>query len=102
MVVHFYHKDFESCKVVDDRMRAICKKFICTKFVFINAEKCPFFVGKLMVKMLPAILCFTDGVASERMDGLAELGREDFSAALLAMKLAEKGAIEFSGDPDEF
>ena len=52
--------------------------------------------------MLPAILCFADGVASERMDGLAELGREDFSAALLAMKLAEKGAIEFSGGPDEF
>ena len=51
VVVHFYHKDFESCKVVDDRMRAICKKFICTKFVFINAEKCPFFVGKLTVKI---------------------------------------------------
>lgn len=102
VVCHFYHKDFESCKVVDDRMRVICKKFIGTKFIYMDAEKAPFFVGKLMVRVLPAILCFTDGVCTGRMDGLGELGRADFSAAMLGMRLAEKGAIEFSGDADEF
>ena len=92
-VVHFYKKEFESCKVVDDRMRTVAKKVLSTKFVYIDAEKASFFVGKLGIKILPAIICFDDGKAIGRLDGLSELGREDFSAAMLAMKLAEKGGI---------
>lgn len=102
VVCHFYHKEFESCKVFHDRYRTLAKKFQRTKFVYIDAEKAPFFVTKLSIKILPCMICFTDGVATERMLGTMELGNTmDFSAALLALRLAEKGMIEYEGDGDE-
>jgi len=102
VVCHFYHNEFESCKTFHDRFRTLAKKFQRTKFVYINAEKSPFFVGKLGVKILPCCVCFEDGVAVERLIGTMELGNnEDFSAALLALRLAEKGVLEYDGDGDE-
>lgn len=53
-VVHFFHKDFESCKVADMHLSKCAKKFIGTRFVSLNSEKAPFFVEKLSVaKTLP-------------------------------------------------
>ena len=102
VVCHFYHRDFESCKVFHDRFRTLAKKFQRTKFVYIDAEKAPFFVTKLQIKILPCCICFEDGVASDRLIGTMELGNnEDFSAALLALRLAEKGMIEYDGDGDD-
>eukprot|EP01050_Picozoa_sp_SAG11_P009810 SAG11_NODE_949_length_6408_cov_16.986210_7_plen_239_part_00 len=102
VVCHFYHKDFESCKVFDDRFRILAKKFQRTKFIYIDAEKAPFFVTKLGVKILPCCVCFMNGVAVDRLIGTMELGNTtDFSAALLALRLAEKGMIEYDGDGDE-
>lgn len=43
-VVHFYHNDFERCKIVDKHLREIAYKHQETKFVYLNAEKCPFFI----------------------------------------------------------
>lgn len=48
-VVHFYHKDFERCKIVDMHLREISKQHVEAKFVTLNAEKTPFFVQKLQV-----------------------------------------------------
>lgn len=50
VVVHFYHRDFERCKIMDKHLRILCKQFIGTKFVHIDAEKSHFFVGKLAVR----------------------------------------------------
>lgn len=50
VVVHFYHRDFERCKIMDKHLRILCKQFIGTKFVHIDAEKAHFFVGKLAVR----------------------------------------------------
>ena len=49
IVVHFFHKDFERCKVMDMHLNIIAKKHTESKFVKIDAEKCPFFVTKLAV-----------------------------------------------------
>merc|ERR1711998_565532 len=49
-VVHFYHKQFEKCKVIDMHLRKCAKKFLGTRFVRLDAEKAPFFVAKLQVK----------------------------------------------------
>jgi thioredoxin-like negative regulator of GroEL len=43
----------------------------------LNAEKSPFFVQKLAVKMLPSVICFIDGVAVDRVVGFSELGNTD-------------------------
>ena len=47
VVVHFYHKDFERCKIMDMHLKELCKTHIESKFCRIDAEKCPFFVAKL-------------------------------------------------------
>ncbi len=44
VVCHFYHKDFERCKIVDMHLREIAKAHVEAKFVFLNAEKAPFFI----------------------------------------------------------
>jgi len=43
------------------------------KFVKINAEKTPFFVRKLMIKVLPSVVFFQDGVAFDRLVGFQGL-----------------------------
>jgi hypothetical protein len=48
-VVHFYHKDFERCKIVDHHLSQICREHTETKFAKLDAEKCPFFVTKLAI-----------------------------------------------------
>ena len=47
VVVHFFHKDFERCKIMDHHLNIIAKTHTETKFSSIDAEKCPFFVTKL-------------------------------------------------------
>jgi len=49
VVVHFYHKDFERCKIVDHHLRQIASTHVEAKFVYLDAEKAPFFIQKLQV-----------------------------------------------------
>jgi thioredoxin-like negative regulator of GroEL len=45
----------------------------------INAEKCPFFVEKLKIKVLPTIIYFIDGKSVHTVTGFDEFGgNEDF------------------------
>jgi len=94
VVVHFYHNDFETCKVMDHHLDIICRKHTETKFVKINAEKCPFFVAKLQVQVLPTVICFMDGVAFDRIVGFEDLGGdENFPTLVLTRKLVKTGCI---------
>ncbi len=43
-VVHFFHNDFERCKIVDMHLQRICKEHLETRFVRLNADKAPFFI----------------------------------------------------------
>ena len=77
VVVSFYHKDFERCKIIDMHLHKICKQHPEARYVRIDAEKCPFFVSKLNVQMLPTLILFENGVAIGRIVGFEELGGED-------------------------
>lgn len=95
VVVHFYHNDFERCKIMDMHLDKICKQHTETKFVKINSEKCPFFVAKLQIQTLPTVICFMDGVAFDRIVGFDELGGVDeFPTLLLTRKLVKTGCIK--------
>lgn len=99
---HFYHRDFESCKVVDNHLKAIAKRRPIMKFVKIDAEKARFFVGKLQVRLLPTLIVFKDGKAVDRVVGLDELGETiEFPTARLEERLAQCGAYEFSVDAED-
>jgi len=102
-IVHFYHRHFEKCKVMDMHLGKCAKKFFGTRFVKLNAEKAPFFVEKLAVRTLPCVVVFIDGVAKGRQIGFEGLGGDDFTTAQLAWKFKEwEGIEEEFGPEDEF
>lgn len=45
-----------------------------TKFVKLNAQKAPFFIQKLGIKVLPTLCCFINGVLKDKIVGFDELG----------------------------
>eukprot|EP00916_Digyalum_oweni_P021275 GHVL01035364.1.p1 GENE.GHVL01035364.1~~GHVL01035364.1.p1 ORF type:complete len:205 (+),score=33.10 GHVL01035364.1:236-850(+) len=78
VVCHFYHKDFERCKLIDKHLYDLAPKFIKTRFIRINAEKSPFFVEKLKIRTLPTIVLFDDGLAYHHLIGFSEMGGSDY------------------------
>eukprot|EP01112_Ceratiomyxa_fruticulosa_P015417 TRINITY_DN452_c0_g1_i1.p1 TRINITY_DN452_c0_g1~~TRINITY_DN452_c0_g1_i1.p1 ORF type:complete len:177 (+),score=35.23 TRINITY_DN452_c0_g1_i1:211-741(+) len=94
VVVHFFHKDFTRCKIMDSHLERITQQFFGTKFLKIEAEKAPFFVNKLQIKVLPAVVCFIDGVATDRLVGFDELGGSDsFKTETLIKWLGKAGVL---------
>ena len=95
VICHFYHKDFERCKIIDMHLREIAKTHLEARFVYLNAEKSPFFIQKLQIQVLPTILCFVDGIALDRVVGFADLGnRDDFPRLTLTRRLIRSGALK--------
>merc|ERR1712113_896741 len=94
-VVHFYHNNFEKCKIMDMHLRKCARKFFGTRFVKLDAEKAPFFVQKLQIKTLPCVVVFNDGVAIGRQVGFDGLSMgEEFDTIQLAWKIREWKGIE--------
>ena len=72
------------------------------KFVTINAEKCPFFIAKLQIQVLPTIICFMDGVAADRIVGFEELGGQDeFPEVVLTRRLINTGCLKAKNDQEK-
>ena len=87
-VCHFYHKDFERCKIMDKHLSIIAQQHPETLFVKINAEKTPFFTEKLKVRVLPTVCVFKDGKEIDRIVGFADIGMsDDFPTINLTRKL---------------
>lgn len=100
-IVHFYHRGFERCKIMDMHLSKCAKKFFGTRFVKLNSEKAPFFVEKLRVKCLPCIVVFNDGVALDRQVGFDGLPGDEFTSGQLAWRLKEMGGMEEDFGPDD-
>jgi thioredoxin-like negative regulator of GroEL len=95
-LVHFFHKDFEKCKIIDHHLKILAPQYMECKFLCMNAEKCPFFVEKLQVQILPTIICFFDGVVVDKVIGFEGLGKnlpedriDEFPTRDLARRLGE-------------
>jgi len=94
LVAHFAHSDFESCKLVDAHLERLATKWLGTRFVRIEASDAPFFVTRLKVKVLPAVLCFVDGACSGRIVGFDELGgTKDFSTRVFEKALSSRDVL---------
>mmetsp|Transcript_1979 Transcript_1979/g.4753 ORF Transcript_1979/g.4753 Transcript_1979/m.4753 type:complete len:251 (+) Transcript_1979:56-808(+) len=100
-IVHFYHRNFEKCKIMDMHLGKCAKKFFGTRFVKLNAEKAHFFVEKLAIRTLPCVVTFNDGKAVGRQVGFEGLGGDEFATAQLAWKFKEWGCISEEVDPEE-
>jgi len=105
-VVHFYHLQFEKCKIMDMHLRKIAKKFMGTRFVRMDSEKAPFFTQKLGIQTLPCAVVFSDhGVAKGRQVGFEGLdqskGDGEFSTIELAFTIKMMGGLEENFEPDD-
>jgi thiol-disulfide isomerase/thioredoxin len=95
VVVHFFHRDFDRCKILDKHFTALCQKHFATRFIKISAPDAPFFIEKLQVRTLPCIVSFIDGVAGDRIVGFEELGgKDDFTTERLENRLIKGGTVK--------
>lgn len=105
VICHFFHKDFEKCKVIDMHLRRIAHQHLESKFIRVDAEKTPFFVDKLRIRVLPCIIVFNNGVACPEenrimgyeglADDMPEDKKDEFPMARLQEKLADLGCIKY-------
>eukprot|EP00811_Abedinium_folium_P007448 NODE_16875_length_973_cov_3.938534.p1 GENE.NODE_16875_length_973_cov_3.938534~~NODE_16875_length_973_cov_3.938534.p1 ORF type:complete len:247 (+),score=70.61 NODE_16875_length_973_cov_3.938534:113-853(+) len=101
-IVHFYHREFERCKILNMHLGKCAKRFFGTRFVQLNAEKAPFFVDKLNIKTLPCIVVFVNGIAVGRQTGFEGLtGGDEFPTAQLAWRFREWGGLEEEFGPED-
>eukprot|EP00922_Rhytidocystis_sp_ex-Travisia-forbesii_P032945 GHVS01049014.1.p1 GENE.GHVS01049014.1~~GHVS01049014.1.p1 ORF type:complete len:222 (+),score=41.60 GHVS01049014.1:215-880(+) len=77
VVCHFYEDGFERCRIVDKHLQILAPLHTLTKFIKLNATKSSFFVRKLSIRTLPAVVLFVDGVAVHSVVGFAEFGGSD-------------------------
>jgi thiol-disulfide isomerase/thioredoxin len=106
VAVHFFHKDFERCKIMDHHLQIIATKYIQCKFLRIDAEKTPFFVDKLKVRTLPTLFVFKEGKVVERLTGfeglvISEDEPDKWHTPSLEKWLHSTGAIRYSPSEEE-
>ncbi|XP_064634432.1 uncharacterized protein LOC135492149 [Lineus longissimus] len=100
-VVHFFHTDFRRCAIVDTHLKKLAEKHFETKFAKIDVKVAKFFVEKLKIKELPAILCFVDAKVKDKIIGFSDLGNTDsFSTEMLERRLGKSEVITVE-DVDE-
>ncbi|XP_071831225.1 phosducin-like protein 3 isoform X1 [Apostichopus japonicus] len=94
VVIHFFHPDFRRCNIIDKHLKVLAEKHFNAKFAKMNVEKCDFLVKKLKIQVLPAILCFKEGINVDRVVGFEELGNTDnFDISVLERRLAKSGVL---------
>ena len=89
VAVHFFHKDFERCKIMDVRMQEAAQMMMPVKFVKADVEKCPFLVEKLKVRQLPCVVLFANDIAVDRIVGFEDFeSGDEFGADQLVRRIA--------------
>ncbi|XP_014260526.1 thioredoxin domain-containing protein 9-like isoform X2 [Cimex lectularius] len=99
VVAHFYKSDAPRCKIFDHHMKLLAPRHMETRFVKLDAEKCPFLTGRLNIKVIPTLLIVIDNITKDKIIGFTELGNcDDFSTEMLEWRLGKSAAINYDGD----
>lgn len=99
VVCHFYRDETFRCKILDKHLNILAKKHMETKFVKINAEKCPFLCDRLKIKVIPTIILIKDSQTRGYVVGFTDLGNTDeFSTEMLEWRLAHSEVVNYNGD----
>jgi hypothetical protein len=96
LITHFYRKTTWRCDIVDKHFEILAKKHIETRFVKIDAEKCPFLAERLSIVLMPTLIGTVNNFTHDRIEGFDELGGVDnFTTDTLEKRLAAKGMIDY-------
>ena len=79
---------------MDKHLKILSQQFPNTQFLYINAEKAPFFVQRLNVRTLPTLCLFIDGVLKDKILGFEGLSGDEFLTYELAGRISQCGVIE--------
>jgi len=94
-IVHFYHRDFRRCAIMDKHLEILAPRYFRTRFIKVFVENVPWLVEKLQIKMLPCLICFVGGVSKDRVVGFEELGNDDgFQTGTLELRLMQSGVLD--------
>ncbi|KAJ1985352.1 hypothetical protein H4R34_000006 [Dimargaris verticillata] len=94
-VVHFFHKEFCRCLIIDKHLQILAPQYIATRFLKIDVANAPFLVAKLKVCVLPCVILTIDGVSHQRLVGFEDLGnKDDFKTKCLEGYLMDAGVIQ--------
>jgi thioredoxin-like negative regulator of GroEL len=87
---------------MDNHLRIIAPLHPETRFISINAERAPFFVTKLGIRVMPSLLLFKDGVCYDRIIGFDKVSVQDvFPTHLLAKRLVALGVMKARHSEEE-
>lgn len=99
VVCHFYRDSTFRCKIVDKHLALLAPKHIETRFVKLNAEKCPFLTQRLKIRVIPTLCLARDSKTVDFIIGFDDLGGTDeFSTEMLEWRIAQAEVINYSGD----
>ena len=106
VVVHFYHDDFERCKIMDHHLKIVAGEHLEAKFLRCDAAKAPFFVAKLRIRTLPSLFVFEEGKEIGKMTGFEGLAKDptkpdEWHTGRLQEWLGETGAIRYERPSEE-
>merc|ERR1711918_269994 len=88
-------QEFFRCKIVDKHLRIIAQKHLSCKWLTLDAEKAPFFIAKLAIRMLPTVIVFKDGVVAEQFSGFDEMGgKDDFRTEVMEHWFSKVGCVK--------
>ena len=101
VICHFSHPDFRRCAILNKHLEKLAGNHFTTKFCTFDAEKAPFLVTKMQIKILPTVLCFVDGKVKDRLVGFEEVGNTDgFATRALELRLSHSGVIAAPADTE--
>ncbi|EKG09894.1 hypothetical protein MPH_13101 [Macrophomina phaseolina MS6] len=94
-VVHFFHADFNRCRIMDNHLDILAPKHFDTRFLRINVDNAPFLVTKLKVQVLPCVIAFVGGQGVDRIVGFEGLGygTDKFTTNDLERRLLQCGVL---------
>lgn len=95
VVCHFFHPEFNTCKVLDSILEKLAPIHLKVRFIKINALNAGFFVNKLKIKTLPTLCVFDKGILKKKFLGFDEFGGDKPNAELLQVALAKIGIINY-------
>lgn len=99
VIIHFFRNSAPRCAIVDKHLKILAPKHIETRFVKLNAEKCPFLAEKLKIKTIPSIVLVQNTVMVDKIVGFTQLGNcDDFSTEILEWRLAQNNILKYDGD----
>ncbi len=106
VAVHFFHNEFQRCKIMDHHLKIIAPKHMSCKFLRMDAEKAPFFIHKLQIKTLPTLIVFREGKTVDRLTGFEGLvidpsEPDKWHTGRLEAWLASTGAIKYKVPTEE-